>query len=80
MADYRKVANGLECCLNGPMQCEKCRYRADDGTTVTQCIKTLREDAIALLKAQEPEKPIYKQFIHRVNYCPRCGKAVKWDD
>ena len=55
-----------------------------------------------LLKAQEPEKPIYKQvvneyekyteyinrsfcatcgaeFINRVNYCPFCGKAVKWE-
>lgn len=46
-----KVIQGLKCCMGGPMQCEKCRYRADDGTTVPQCVKTLREDAISLLRA-----------------------------
>ena len=51
MDDLReKVINGLTCCLNenDPMQCEKCRYR----TNFLQCVKLLREDAVAMLKAQ----------------------------
>ena len=62
MDDLReKVINGLTCCLNenDPMQCEKCRY----GTNFLQCVKTLREDAIALLKAQEQEINRLKNHI-----------------
>jgi hypothetical protein len=61
----------------------------------------LREDAIALLKAQEPVKPyaVYSEHtgtkwlvcgacdepMNKVrdetwsNYCPNCGRAVKWE-
>ena len=48
--------------------------------------------AIALLKAQEPVEPVYELGITRCgrcnheidkyggdNYCPQCGKAVKWN-
>ena len=51
------------------------------------------EDAIALLKEQEPVKPKYtpksiyswecgvcaEPFDRIANYCPKCGRAVKWD-
>lgn len=77
MDDLReKVINGLTSCLSGPMQCEKCRYRADDGTTVPQCVKTLREDAIALLKAQEAVKPYMDFDGHDVWRCGNCGAAI----
>lgn len=104
-----KVIKGLECCSNGKEKpswlekternCEKCPYNLPG----VACTRAMAYDALSLLKAQEPEKPIHKQivnehekyteyinrsfcakcgaeFIHRVNYCPRCGKAVKWDD
>lgn len=48
--------------------------------------------AIALLKAQEPMEPVYELGITRCgqcnheidkyggdNYCPQCGRAVKWN-
>lgn len=52
------------------------------------------EDAIDLLKAQEPVKPIRftlmywrcgncRREIDKYEgdmYCPRCGRKVKWDD
>ena len=47
--------------------------------------------AVDMLKAQEPVTPIYKsdmQFCgacryaipNTINYCPRCGRKVNWDD
>lgn len=49
-------------------------------------------DAIDLLKAQEQVEPVYELGITRCgqcnheidkyggdNYCPKCGKAVKWE-
>lgn len=55
MDDLReKVIRGLECCLHGPMQCEKCPYMSEVGKTVPNCVKTMRTDALSLLKAQEP--------------------------
>lgn len=57
MTDREKVIKGLKCCLNGPMQCDKCPYKNDDGTTVPICVKTLRNEAIELLKEQEPANP-----------------------
>ena len=55
------------------------------------------EDAVELLKEQEPVEPKWASgikgsgdalcgscwawlFDHSWAYCPRCGKAVKWDD
>lgn len=55
MDDLRKkVIRGLECCLHGPMQCEKFPYMSEVGKTVPNCVKTMRTDAVSLLKAQEP--------------------------
>ena len=48
-----KVIRGLECCLHGPMQCEKCPYMEEVWKTVPNCVKNMRTDAISLLKAQE---------------------------
>lgn len=88
MMDRDKVINGLELCgyMEGMPQCDSCPY---DGK---QCWKRLKNDALALLKAQEPVEPVYELGITRCgqcnheidkyggdNYCPQCGKAVKWE-
>ena len=106
MADLReKVIKGFMCCDGtaiylGHCQ-EDCPYLSES-ERADQCVEKLHSDALSLLKAQEPEKPIYKQivneyekyteyvnksfcpkcgaeFVNRVNYCPHCGKAVKWE-
>ena len=54
--------------------------------------KLVIDNAIALLKAQEPVEPVYEigitrcgQCNHEIdkyggdNYCPQCGRAVKWE-
>lgn len=79
MAELEKVIKALECCLHAPMhmQCDKCPY------TVPNCVKTMRTDAISLLKAQEPIEPIVKQemddvcsCIDAVAYCGKCGAYI----
>lgn len=40
--------------MHWPMQCEKCPYTSEVGETVSNCVKTMRTDAISLLKDQEP--------------------------
>lgn len=48
-------------------------------------------DTIALLKEQEPVKPIRLEnwwkcpycsgnIVANMNYCPRCGRAVNWNE
>ena len=49
MAELEKVIKGLNCCLNGLMQCESCPF--NDGETVPKCVQELRTAAIELLKA-----------------------------
>ena len=92
MADREKVVCGLECHMRatGP-ECGKCPYDAID----LRCIKSLRDDAIALLKAQEPVKPDVKiigcgkryhcggckvSIEPNHKFCRICGRAVKWGD
>ena len=54
MDKREKVIKGLECCLSGPMQCEKCPYKTDVDTSIPHCVRDLRENAIELLKTHEP--------------------------
>lgn len=102
MPDREKVIKGLECCLNvqsgwkdAVYVCPVCLYGKDDGFP---CVVPLMEDAIALLKAQEPvldDKGVYhcvdcRHPVGYINsggvlfphcfYCPKCGRAVKWND
>jgi hypothetical protein len=58
-----------------------------------KCISALASDALVLLKAQEPVKPTWRWdyaycgecgfrlhwMVEKNNYCPNCGRAVKWD-
>lgn len=57
--DRENVIKGLECCIGCGIEdtpgCEDCPYNDMDDTCV--CMRPLYEDALALLKAQEPIAP-----------------------
>lgn len=93
MADSEKVKKGLEChksgiCDNGKMLCPYWKEEAD-------CSKKLIDDALELLKEQEPVKPIegdpvtqgfkylcgkcHWKIVRNYTYCEHCGKKVKWE-
>ena len=102
MDKLEKVIKGLELCMiPGTGGCEDCPYL---GKGI--CQQLLGEDALELLKAQEPIEPIQgkddveedifccgqcgavvgESFLGiagecevRHNYCPECGRAVKWE-
>jgi ribosomal protein S27AE len=72
---YReKVIKGLECCIWKEQQgkCEECPYY------LTLCIKKdayqLKEDALALLKAQEPVEPVVDIDTWK---CGKCGHTLE---
>lgn len=82
-----KVIKGLEIHLKPNSRCVGCPY-PNNGL----CGDQLYRDALALLKAQEPVEPVYEigitrcgQCNHEIdkyggdNYCPQCGRAVKWE-
>ena len=92
MADREKVIKGLECCSqldNDDICPAECPYAQDVCCGTVQ----LMADALELLKAQEPVKPKWEKgyaycgqcgyklhwIVERNNFCPNCGKAVKWD-
>ena len=55
MPDREKVISALECISNGAEQpCHDCEYSKREEWCIAECAK----DALALLKAQEPVKPI----------------------
>jgi len=94
MIDSENVIKGLEICVDrvaGKYTCNECPYEIDENN----CEINLAKDAIALLKYQEPVKPVNVRWemginggncpkcmnwVQRTyNYCPFCGKAVKWE-
>ena len=106
MPDREKVIKGLETCgISGTREdCEGygCPYFVYNDEVSDECIVYLFEDALALLKAQEPVKPVvdidtwkcgncghaleHQQLLgdnvllhEQYDYCPMCGKAVKWE-
>lgn len=91
--DKEKVIKGLqierECVSrNCDRDCGKCDLVQD-----RDWLLSVYDDALALLKEQEPVKPKYtpkslyswecgvctEPFDRIANYCPKCGKAVKWE-
>ena len=60
MDKREKVIKGLECCSIG-LYCpdEECPYEKDKEEKQENCIALLARDALELLKAQEPVKPIH---------------------
>ena len=88
-----EIIRGLECRHRNPIgeDCENCHYGVRFARRWGCDFGRLCGDALALLKAQEPVEPVYGLGITRCgrcnheidkyggdNYCPQCGKAVKW--
>ena len=74
--DREKIIKGIDICLQH-FQCgEDCPYYE------IGCMEQLREDVLAMLKAQEPVKPVdvhmyRKMFVNvRSGYCPICNNPV----
>ena len=82
MADLEKVIYSIERCIcHVPDACRDCGY--DAGQPYNACVESLLKDALELLKAQEPIKPIIKQemddicsCIDNVAYCGKCGAQI----
>ena len=76
MTDREKALKGLECCIkhdpDDRPRCAECPY---DGA----CLNRLKIDALELLKAQEPVKPVFgRQFMPDIKLynCGKCGSSV----
>lgn len=79
-----KVINGLEYCIDYAQRvkdalkevpCEGCPYRELKPRQVGEhdCIDTLFGDALAMLKAQEPVKPLDENYWkHTMGRCGHC--------
>ena len=83
MDKLEKVIKGLECCLGDTRSdlsnlCTICPYAK--GSYATQnCSKQLREDALALLKEQEPVKPVFERIFMsdiEIYDCGKCGTSL----
>ena len=60
-----EVIRGLECCLiHGEGGCDECPYMGKG-----LCQELLAEDAIALLKAQEPVEPVVDKDTWKFGNC-----------
>jgi len=88
MHDREKVIKGLEICYCPHAKCEDCPYH--DLPDEESCNDTLCLDALALLKEQEPIKPIteHKLFLcpmckntlfREQKFCHECGKRIEWE-
>ena len=95
MPDREKVIKGLECCYDPNALCSNsdCPYYGRDDED-RHCDVALIQDALALLKAQEPVMPnvIMQGKMVLWYQCPKClatinsgdkfcncGRAVKWE-
>lgn len=89
--DMEKFKKAIKCCLTDKNNCYDCPYLRDE---FGECQRKLRENAISLLKKQEPASPTREQgkaycwkcgqmlprkADRKINYCSYCGQAVKWD-
>lgn len=94
MIDREKVIKGLECCIKYPNEYGDCTSNNCPYGLHVECHKELIQDALALLKAQEPVEPIQDMVGdalfwvcgkcgHDIRsadwYCANCGKKVKWE-
>ena len=83
MTDREKVIKGIDICLKRFHCGEDCPYHDNCGIG---CMEQLSEDALTLLKEQEPVllKNQHKPGGHFINAnspwisrCPRCGRKVE---
>lgn len=100
MPDREKVIRGLECHVMYlqdtttsyvPHACDDCPYNDDEDIGTCEYPTPLLQDALALLREQEPVEPIRKRetgtqrcgicgtFICAPpnRFCPNCGRRVK---
>lgn len=71
MPDIKKVINGLEYCMSESL-CYKCPYKSEDECENGKYYYSKAiEDAITLLKEQEPVKPV----VDAIDGWYRCGKC-----
>ena len=86
MADSEKVRKGLECCQPledaAPYNCKECPYN-EVSLYTDECQKKLHQDALELLKEQEPMIPVFLPIRDRYivtkqcNYrCANCGELI----
>lgn len=102
MINREKVIKGLDSCAkwmkeNDCDACDNCPYHSSHFSyDNNDCIAAVNNDAITLLKEQEPIAPVYDQLLTQViprcgrcgyrlvkgkdKYCCMCGKEVKWND
>lgn len=76
--DVGRVIKALECCRNG--FCFTCPYN-DGIDESTDCKQRWADDALALLKAQEPKPPIITENAYgwKFYHCPSCGREFYGD-
>lgn len=80
-----KAIKGLECCMITSGSCkEDCPYRGQ-GDENEYCDEKIIKDVYALLKAQEPVKPVIEKNTSsgecedpwgRLFFCGACGKRI----
>lgn len=84
MPDLEKVIYSIERCIcHVPDACRDCAY--DAGHPYNECVELLLRDALGLLKAQEPLKPVIKQFklgfhtdaVRIEPCCGGCGRKLE---
>lgn len=79
MADREKVRKGIAICLSRFHCGEDCPYY---NAGKTGCMESLQKDTLAMLKEQEPVKPVdvhmYRKMFANVRsgYCPICNNPV----
>ena len=85
MTEKEMVVKGLECHLDEKVICDSCPYSVECG-----CFSLLLNDALKVLKEQEPRAPHYTYLqysingiVHEIKHpeCPRCFEngLTLWD-
>ena len=80
-----EIMYGLHCCFLNEDKCDNCPMVDSDDV---ECREKLIQCTLYYL---EPEPPIYKDcfpfcgnckyaLATTYQYCPKCGKEIKWDD
>jgi hypothetical protein len=76
MTDKERVIKGMECCINNERaapDCMRCPYAEING--ICTGLHKLHGDALALLKAQEPVKPVFDAGDGKTIGQFLCGKC-----
>ena len=96
MPDREKVIRGIEACIQDQPKCGKCPYFRNDECKSglrPDALELLKEQEA--VKPDHPEEVwlcgncgeivgwddwVISTDDVRHNYCPKCGRKVKWDD